>query len=184
MAIGDSKTVGINCCVASGGYRDALAASLTTALPQNGVDFSGSMAQTGWYTSDVRTALPAFYATHPTTPDFILYNVGSNDLTAIRLGAVVEASWKSNAAAILDSLHTEFPTAQILIVRVYRTGYEVEEALLNDTWLTDVLATRGAFAAVGPDERTFLPGNTTDDTHPNVTGYALTAAAWQAAMGY
>ena len=49
---------------------------------------------------------------------------------------------------------------------------------------------RAAWAHLGPDERAFLENGddgvtyTTEGVHPNAAGYALTAAQWQAVMGY
>ena len=99
-------------------------------------------------------------------------------------GAITRAEWRTSLGGLLDGLHARWPLAQILVARIYHADWTAEQDTMNDTDLPTVLSTRGPWAAVGIDERTFLPGNTSDSTHPNSTGYTLTAAEWQTAMGY
>lgn len=184
IAIGDSKTVGLTCCAATNGYRNYLIESLDGENDALQASFVGVMATLGWTTEDALSALPAFIAAQAVAPSHILVGLGTNDLPPIRTGAVTEASWVADMGAILDSLHAEWPSAPIYLMRVYRSDYSAEQDTLDDVYIPAALTGRGAWAFVGPDERTFLPGNVTDITHPNATGYSLTAAEWQTAMGY
>ncbi len=74
-------------------------------------------------------------------------------------------------------------------MRVWGRTFDAQCDLIDDTYIPNVLSSRGAFAAVGPDERIFLEHGddgvtmTSDGIHPNATGYAETAAEWQTSMG-
>lgn len=186
VAIGDSKTVGWVCCYTTGGYRPTLTASLVATGGFEESSFIGVNASNGITTADSKAQIDAFLAsvTDSDGAKVVLINLGTNDLPGIRAGTITQAAWVSDMGYILDAVHVKWPSALAYLMRVYRSDYTAEQDELDDTYIPAVLATRGAFAFVGPDERTFLPGNVTDTTHPNETGYALTAAEWQTAMGY
>lgn len=151
------------------------------------MQFTGAYAVPGVTTATAAGAIDAFLAAiteQSDTPVWVLYNLGSNDLAGISDSSITEAAWKANTGYIFDAIHTKWPNAQIRAMRVYWAGAEAAAATLNDSWLPAVISTRSGFVAVGPDERLFLPGNLTDATHPNATGYSLTAAQWQTVMGY
>lgn len=184
MAIGDSKTVGLPCCAAKNGYRDELVAGIRNHDPTNNVEFSGVLAASEKTTAQTLADLPAFIAAQTQAPDWVLINLGTNDLSAIRLGTVTEAGWKADMGAILDAINAEWPSAKVRLMRPIWIGYEVEAASLNDVWMPSVLSTRSDWAAVGPDERDYMTGFMPDNIHANSAGYTLTAAEWQTAMGY
>jgi lysophospholipase L1-like esterase len=115
---------------------------------------------------------------------WIFVNLGANDTQLLP----AEADWKADFAAILDALHARWPLAHAYVMRPWRRNYAAAMATLIG-WEADVIAARAPWAHVGPDE-SFLEGGdngaslTTDGIHPNDAGYALTAAAWRAAIGY
>lgn len=183
LTIGDSKTLGGTCCEATHGFRDELLATLDPLI-ENGAEEFGSLAQGGVGVQGINSQVGAFLSSIHGQPDWALVNLGTNDLPAIRSGSMTEATWTAQLGAILDAIHARWATTQVRVMRIYRSDYSAEADTLNDTWIPATLAGRGAFAAVGPDERTFLPGNTTDVTHPSATGYSLTASEWQTVMGY
>lgn len=183
MAIGDSKTVGLQCCADKNGFRDDLLLMLSAHDQHNDVEFSGVLAVSGQTTANIRALLPAFIAGQSVAPDFIFVNVGTNDIPWIRTGATTEAPWKDDMGAILDALHTEWPDAQILVTRPMVVTYEVETDRLNDEWMPDVMATRSPWAAWGVDEREILPGHIPDNFHADSVGYTLYAAETMRLMG-
>jgi lysophospholipase L1-like esterase len=116
---------------------------------------------------------------------FILVNLGANDVSALP----AEAVWQANLATVLDAMNVAYPVAKVYVMRPWRRGYAAECNTVA-TRIGNVLATRGAWAFVGPDERVFLENGddgvtyTADGIHPNTAGYALTAAQWKTALGY
>lgn len=185
LAIGDSKTAGETCCTATNGYRDALVANLEATANWSTVGFVGAYALGGGTTANIASGIDAYLASLIDAwinPDFVLVNVGSNDINSIG-GSLDESAWQASADYILSAVHTRFPSAQI--------GLACPIVLDNSTgtntfcgWVTTAIASHSAYTFAGPDERAFLPGHLSDNTHPDASGYALTAAAWQAAMGY
>lgn len=189
VAIGDSKTVGFHCCIQNRGYRDFLEANLRTALPTRDPFFLNSLAQGGWMTSDVRANIDAYLATMNEAekqPEFVLINLGSNDVFYVHYGPLTYETWSADMGYIMDAVHAKWPGARVLLARPFSTGAEFGAAfdLYDDTWIPAVIASRSAWSGLGPDERVYLVGNYADVTHPTATGYQLTADEWQAAMGY
>lgn len=192
-AIGDSKTRGENCCVATVGYRTQLFDSLTATGNWRYVSAGGS-ASVYWNGVNAATSvslsasLDAWLAGIPPQeqyPDFMLVNIGANDLT----NGTSQANYEASMGSILDRLHTAWPTTQILVMRPWRRSFNTQADNMAG-WIATVLSTRGPWAAAGPDERIFLKAGddgvtyTDDGIHPNSAGYTLTAAEWQAVMGY
>lgn len=136
-------------------------------------------SRAGTIAADIAALGPIQNLTHA------LVNLGANDVG----GVLVEATWKANLAAILDAMNGAWPNAKVYVMRPWRRGYATECDSLA-TWIGDVLATRGTWAFVGPDERVFLENGdngvtyTVDGVHPNAAGYTLTAAQWKTVIGY
>lgn len=183
VAIGDSKTGSVDCC----GYQDDLLASLQATENWPVVSGLPSFATGGQTTASARTGIDAYLATFSDPaikPDWVLVNLGSNDFPAMLAGSLNQAGWEADMGYIIDALHTKWPAAQIGLARPIYLGYETQFDLYADTWIPGALASRSGFTFLGPDERSYLPGHMDDDTHPDESGYVLTAAAWQTAMGY
>ena len=116
---------------------------------------------------------------------WVLVNFGAND--ALSLPA--QATWEANLAYYLDALHAKYPAAQIFVARPWRRGYGGECDDLAD-WIDNVLASRSAWAFVGPDERVYLENGddgatyTLDGVHYNGPGSIVTAQQWLSLLGY
>lgn len=143
------------------------------------------IAVSGQSTAAAKIAIDAALAAAVGTPNYILYNLGANDVVAMP----AQATWETNTAYILDAMHTKWPSAQIYLMRVWIRA-QLANCNTLATWQGNVLATRSAWAHVGPDERIFLENGddgaryTSDGTHPRVQeGYILTAAQWKTALG-
>lgn len=187
VAIGDSKTYGGSCGQPVGAYRPHLEAGLKATGNWGDVQFMRSYAAPGVTTAGAAAQIDAYIASMvevEKVPEWALVNLGANDGPLYEAGNLVEATWKANTGYVLDAVHAKWPAAKVRVMRWIRTDTPLAMAALNDNWLPAVLATRAAWAEVGPDERTFLPGHLCDVTHADATGDALTAAEWQAAMGY
>jgi len=188
VAIGDSKTVGFGCCAATGGYQPTIISNLNAALPTKDYQWLGVDAVGGVTTHTVASGIDAFLATlnnQDKLPEWVLINLGSNDLQGADNGSLTKAAWTADLAYILDAVHAKWPAVMVGVMRPYWLGYNTGMTRMDDTWIPEVVASRSAWAIVGPDERVFLEeGVTVDVTHPNAAGYVLTAAAWQTAMGY
>lgn len=172
LPVGDSKTVGAPFNLGTDGYQDYLVASLPD------LEIPAALAAGSKTTAATLADFPAFAAAWTADdPDFVLVNLGTNDLPLIRDLSLTEGTWAMGD--LLDAIHAEWPGAQVYLMRIIRTDHTTEQDLLNDTWIPNVLASRSSWAFVGPDERIFLPGYLTDTTHPNDAGYQRTAAQWR-----
>jgi lysophospholipase L1-like esterase len=143
------------------------------------------IATGGQSTAAARAVIDARLASAVGTPNYILYNLGANDVTAMP----AQATWEADTAYILDAMHTKWPSAHVYLMRPWRRTFLTECNTLA-TWQLNVLATRSAWAHVGPDERVFLENGddgaryTSDGVHPRIQeGYVYTAAQWKIALG-
>ena len=115
----------------------------------------------------------------------VLITVGANDVAALP----AQATWEADMATLLDAINAKWPTARVFVANAWRRNYGAQCDTIAG-WLNNVLATRGAWAFVGPDERVYLENGddgatyTTDGVHPNTAGYILAAAQWQTVLGY
>lgn len=184
VAVGDSKTMGYPYSLATYAYRNELATNLLALPGVDSADFVGALAVNAMTMEQAVVNLPAFISSVADKPNFVLFSVGSADIPHVNV-EVTEAAWTANLGTALDLMHAAWPDAQILVMRPLWIFYAANSDVMDDDWIPSVLATRGAFAAVGPDERTFLDmSNTIDGLHPLPAGYSLTAAEWQTVMGY
>ena len=171
MFIGDSKTLGSPYNLDTGGFQTPLVDYLGGAGA--GVYNVGALAAGSKTVAATLADFPAFAAAYSgDDPHYVLVNLGTNDMSDIRLGTLTEGAWVMDD--LLDAIHAEWPSAQIRLTRPIRTDYVPEMTALNDTWIPNVLASRSAWAAVGADEREFLIGaNIGDTTHPTPAGYIV-----------
>lgn len=185
---GDSKTVGSLDDAAygflGGGFPWVLCESVEASRSAGCFERPSRTAAGGRTTATAKAAVDAELAAKDGTPDYILYNLGANDVTAMP----VQATWETNTAYILDAMHAKWPLAHIYLMRVWVQGQATNCNTLA-TWQDNVLASRSAWAHAGPDERIFLENGdngatyTADGIHPNHAGYVLTAAQWKTALG-
>ena len=141
----------------------------------------------GRTTASAKAAIDAELAAKTDTPDYILYNLGANDISAMP----VQATWQTNALYIWDAMHTKWPNAKIYVMKVWIRGQNTNADTYDDTWLPTAVALRSSFVFLDSalDERVFLKGSddgntyTTDGIHPNHAGYVLMAGVWKTALG-
>lgn len=147
------------------------------------------MALSGWRVGDLDTQANGWIASNTQEVPaflnkFILINVGVNDI-----GVTSQASFEASLGSLLDKIHAAWPTTRILVARVWKRGFDSQCDTMDNTWIPNVLATRGSFAAVGIDERVTIKGgdngatNTTDGVHYSAAGNTAVALAWQSSMG-
>lgn len=179
FTVGDSKT-------SPGTYQTTLLKNLLGSTGFKWLKTSPRFAVGGYDTDDMATYVTAnLSASYGPAPDYILINLGANDVSAMPL----EADWKADYGGILDAFNIKWPSAKIYCMRVWRRGAAADCNTLAG-WLATVVAARSTFAFLGPDERIFLENGddgvtyTADGVHPNAAGYVLTATQWQTVMGY
>lgn len=178
FTVGDSKT-------ASGSYQNYLIPYLILKSEEKWIETSPRFAFSGYGADDMKlymdSNLPLVYGP---SPNYVLINLGVNDVGSLPL----EADWKINYGAIIDSLHAKWPEATIVCMRVWREGEDSNCDTLNQ-WIDDLVLSR-SFSIAGPDERIFLKGDdngatyTVDGVHPTLEGYELTSLQWASVIGY
>lgn len=153
------------------------------------------MAGAGWSVGYVRSNIDTLLAARPQTPEYIMFNLGANDVDGDSHDVLADgtgATWQSNLAYIIDAVHTKWPDAQIYFMRPWERGDATKQAkldLIGDILIPAVMAGRD-YCHLGPDERVFLENGddgvtyTSDGTHPNEAGQRLTAAQWVETLGY
>lgn len=179
LPYGDSKTQGAGDdtppALGANGYPPLLAGILsgTTESPLR-------IARSGANIATMRANVTAdLLNTEGLTPNWILCNVGANDVVAMPTQAAFEADY----GAVIDAMHTKWPNALIGVMRIWRQTYDANSDTLA-TWIGNVVSAR-SYCFLGPDERVFLKGNddgatyTADGLHPNHAGYILTAQQWK-----
>lgn len=184
MTFGDSKTF-------EGAYQTKLTSLLNAATGASWTE-SVRRAEGGYTVAIWNSIIDATLAAIDSAtyyPVYILFNLGANDVG----GALVEATWKANFANIIDRMHLKWSATKIYIMRAGRQGKDTECNNLA-TWISDVIATRGTWAFLGPDERVFLKGSddyateTSDGIHPVIGvpghGYDLTGTMWATTLGF
>lgn len=191
-AIGDSKTRGLPCCEADGGARRYLLEGLTQPASWGHAVYYGD-SNSYWYGAAGQTSVTVAASINATLagmtgtqdPEWLLLNLGANDLS----GGTTQAAYETAMGEILDAAKAKWPSLKSKVMRPWRRGYDAQSATMA-TWVANVVSTRSAWASTGPDEAVFLKSSddgatyTDDGLHPNLAGYTLTAAQWQAAMGY
>lgn len=137
--------------------------------------------------------IDAMIALHPGRADYILINLGVNDVNGDTQDVLRDGTgdaWKADMDYVLDALHAAYPDALIYMMRVWKRGDATVQSKLDfidDVMLPAFVAAR-PYCHLGPDERVFLEGGddgvtyTTDGIHPNEAGYTLTAQQWAAVL--
>ena len=186
-AIGDSKTLGAGGDAYSPmGYETTLAVLLQAATGDVWDERPFRMGYGGFTVAvmQARVDQDLSYRSAIPAPEFVLFNLGANDVTSMP----DEADYKADLAYMFDAVHTKWPNTKILVMRPWRRSYLTECNTLTG-WNTTVMATR-PWCSNGPDERVFLENGddgasyTSDGVHPTQAGYTLTAQQWKTAMGF
>jgi lysophospholipase L1-like esterase len=143
-----------------------------------------SLAYPGQSTTTIAGTVAADIAAHSTlVPRDVLLSMGSNDMGA------AQAVFETNYSTILDAIHAAWPSARVFVTRSWIRNYDAA-ADIHAAAVAAVLATRGAFAFAGPDERVILKGadngatNTADGVHASPAGSAALASDWLTRLGY
>ena len=177
LPFGDSKTIGDT---NFGGFPSRIS---TTTLQF--VEYPTRIATGGATVASRALSIGTDIAASLGTPEYILFNLGANDVAALPL----EATWKADCTTIINALHAKWPLAKIYMMRPWRQSY-LTECNSIATWINDLVGLNTGVVYNGPDERVFLEGGddgatyTVDGIHPNAAGYALTATQWVTALGY
>lgn len=174
LMVGDSKT--------------AQMGTLNSRLdggPYNVLEVPTRIATSGYTVALTKAYIDAQLAAATGTPALVGLNLGANEMG---LGLPAEATWESDYGYILDAIHAKWPAARCYIMRPWRVGYTAAANIVAG-WINTVLATRSAWALVGPDERVFLENGDNgatylaDGLHPTDAGYHLTGQQWRGVMG-
>jgi lysophospholipase L1-like esterase len=179
---GDSKT--------EGAYTYEYRSRLLELLNSGVFSWSESPARIsrgGYSLAAMKALTDDDLAARTTPPDYVLFNLGTNETGGGDV-PVVAATWKSDLAYMLDALHVKWPSAAVFVARPWQQGYSSQMVDMNDTWIPEVISTRG-FCSLGIDEFGILPLDddgatlTEDGVHPNSAGQDAIAAAWAARIG-
>lgn len=131
--------------------------------------------------TNIDTTLAA-RATSP-APDFVLINLGANDVPTLPL----QVTWEANTAYILDAIHVKWPATPCRLTIAWRRTYDANCDTLA-TWLAAVVLPRATWAAIGVDERIVIKGGddgatmTADGTHYSEAGRQAMGVAWLAVL--
>lgn len=186
LAFGDSKTGGSGDVSNGTGFVPYLLDSILSTTGKMWHERPQRLAGGGYTIALWRDAIDAqlLLSQYTGTPNYILWNLGANDVGALPL----EAAWKADAQYIIDAFHARWPSAHIYFMRPWRRSY-LTECNTVAGWYGDLVTSNSTFCHLGPDERVFLEGGddgatyTGDGTHPNHAGYLLTAAQWKTILG-
>lgn len=142
------------------------------------------MAYTGQSTTTIAGTVASDIANHQAVvPKEVLLSMGSNNICA------GQPTFESDYGTILDAINAAWPSARVFVTKSWIRNYDAC-ADVHATAVDAVLATRGAFAFVGPDERIILKGvdngatYTIDGVHASPAGSAALAADWMTRLGY
>lgn len=179
LAIGDSKTL---CSPGNPACFIPLMQTATIDFPE----IPARIAQDGLKVTDLDDVIDARLAIAIGTPEYVLLNIGTNDLAV----TTDENTFKTAYLYVLDALRTKYPSASIYCMRVWKRANLGYTAQLNG-WINDCIALRSANNVhAGPDESVFLEGGddgatyTLEGTHPNEAGALLTAQQWRTVLGF
>lgn len=178
--LGDSKT-------AAELYQATLTTSLRTSTGAKWKEVLPSPAVSGYRASDFAGGvIDTFLAQMHETPEFMLLNLGANDVVSLP----TSAQWKGYMREIFRAVHGKWGSCPIYLMDTWRRTYATESNTLA-TWRSELRAeSEFSYVRQGPDERVFLENGddgvtyTADGIHPNAAGYVLTAGQWKTAAGY
>ena len=177
VALGDSYTIGTS--VAEGDRWPNL---LVEALGAGRLELVANLAVNGWTSGDVRDRqVPGLEALHP---DFVSLLVGVNDVVQ----GVSPATFRANAAAVLDAILAHVPATRVVVVSTpdytvtpggadygdpdeKRAGVVANNAILRELATARGIAFVDVFdiSSEAADDRSLVAR---DGLHPSGTQYA------------
>jgi hypothetical protein len=171
FSYGDSKTYMYSLTTAGSDNKDGwqvwLQRELGCRISFNVYGGPGTTAGQGWLatngikTSQRKASVDAdlLLVSAPRDPDYLLYNLGSNDCFYNEARPEDEATLKANTLYIWDAFHAKWPTTTILYSVSWRHDYDACSSLMGG-WLAEIAATRD-FVGQCDDETQWVAG--TDD---------------------
>lgn len=138
----------------------------------------------GWFVENVRANVDAWLLAAPTPAAWAFLNIGVVDL-----GITSQADYETRLAYILDAIHTAWPKCAIRVTRPWSKVFDAQSATMA-TWIDNVLASRGPWAAVGDDERVWAKGADNgatmyyDNVHYSAAGNVEKENQIRTLMGY
>ena len=123
--MGDSKT-------AANLFQPTLLRNLEAVTDYRPIT-SAQLATGGWKVADLDSAATAWLASATNTPDWVLINIGVNDLT----GATSQASFEASLASVLDKVHAKWASAKVRVALIWKRNGDAASDLI-DTWITNV----------------------------------------------
>lgn len=115
-------------------------------------------------------------------PTYIVIDVGVNDVGFAAPWVLPnQTTWQNNYISILDTLNTQWPSAQIYLTKPWKRQAGGDETLFDTMagWVDNVVAARPAFAHVLDDERVWFAGSPA--TYTSATDGAGTNIHWNLA---
>jgi hypothetical protein len=179
LVLGDSKSI----LTTSTTYPQYLFGLLNTATGKSWKEVLPRGATGGWTIAEVYVWCVNNIASVTPVPQYALLNIGVND------GAMTEANWRIYLDALLELIHTTFPSCQVYVTRPWLQG---NEAYCDNvaTRISDIVTLYLSYAHLGADERVYLKGSddgatwTSDGIHPtDPAGYQLMSQKAGEAMG-
>lgn len=173
MTIGDSKTAG-------GLWQPVLVASLNNAGTCKLWQERPSKIAVGGTTVEYwATNIATWLASAVGTPDYVLINLGVNEMASLP----AEATWENNYQIVIDAVKTKYPQALIWLVRPWKRGYTAAANTIAG-WIDTIVSSNLGVVYVGPDERIWLEGGddgatmTTDGIHYSDAGVVEASNQW------
>lgn len=143
----------------------------------------------GLTTAIAKAAIDAQLASRTDIPNYVIINLGANDVTAGDPGA----TWLTNTEYICAAIHAKYPFAPIYLTKIWcrNTGLQAAGIAAINGYIDTIVADPNYnYVHVGVNEADFLPGGddgatmTSDGVHPNALGCAAWVSALQTVMGY
>lgn len=128
--------------------------------------------------ADLKAIIDANLAAATHTPEYVLVNIGINDIAS----APDYPQMAIDYGYTLDAIHTRWPDSAIYIAKIWARTLDC--SYFNDTLIPSVLSTR-SWVSVGLDETLVLPDyDDGDGIHYTTEALTAVANAWKTAIGY
>lgn len=144
---------------------------------------SANWGISGYTVATYKDIIDARLAASDIEQDYVLINLGTNDVQAMP----TEATWKSNYQYIVDAMHTKWPSALIYITKPWRSGY-ITEPVTMAGWIDDLIAANTGLCFEGINENVWFQNGVAtysdDGIHYNTAGSTEAINQWVTVFGY